>query len=112
MQRLFPIVAGHVEPTTIYDELEFPAGRDGRPWTAVNMVSIIDGKITLDLNRVREPIGSVLDRTLMKRLRVHFDAVIRGAGTVRADSLYTGIPAELEHRRIARGLARQPLAVV
>ncbi|MFO7311521.1 MAG: dihydrofolate reductase family protein [Bacillota bacterium] len=112
MQRLFPTVAGHVEPTAIYDELDFPAGRDGRPWTAVNMVSTIDGKTTLDLNRVREPIGSVLDRTLMKRLRVHFDAVIRGAGTVRTDSFYPGVPAELEHRRIALGLARQPLAVV
>lgn len=112
MQRLFPTVAGHVDPASIYDELVFPSSRDGRPYTAVNMVSTVDGKTTLDENRIREPIGSSLDRALMRRLRVHFDAVIRGAGTVRADSFYPGVPPELEHRRIARGLARQPLAVV
>src|SRR5690606_16009306 len=106
MQRLFPTVAGHVEPTAIYDELDFRAVRDGRAWPAVNMVSTIDGKTTLDLIGVREPIGSVLHRTLMKRLRVHFDAVSRGAGPVRTDSFCAGVPAELEHRRIALGLAR------
>ncbi|HEY8417869.1 MAG TPA: dihydrofolate reductase family protein [Limnochordales bacterium] len=112
MQRLFPAVSGHVDPLSIYDDLELPAGHDGRPYTAVNMVTTVDGKTTLDRNRIRQPIGSQLDRTLMGRLRANFDAVIRGAGTVRAHSVYPGVPPELEHRRIARGLARQPLAVV
>src|SRR5690606_13585718 len=53
-----------------------------------------------------------VDRTVMGRLRVAFDAVIRGAETVRADPHYPGVPEDMEHRRIARGLARQPLAVV
>lgn len=112
MQRLFPAVAGHVDPLTIYDELDFPEGHGGRPYTALNMVSTVDGKITLDRNRIREPIGSQVDRTLMVRLRANFDAVLRGAGTVRAHSVYPRVPEELEHRRIARGLARHPLAVV
>ncbi|MBO8141306.1 MAG: RibD family protein [Firmicutes bacterium] len=112
MQRLFPAVGGRVEPLSIYDDLELPEGRDGRPYTALNMVSTVDGKTTLDENRIREPIGSRLDRALMGRLRQAFDAVIRGAETVRADPHYPGVPPELEHRRIARGLARQPLAVV
>jgi len=112
MQRLFPAASGHVNPLSIYDELDLPAGRDGRPYTAVNMVTTVDGKTTLDRNRIRQPIGSQLDRTLMARLRANFDAVIRGAGTVRAHSVYPGVPPELEHRRIARGLTRQPLAVV
>ncbi len=112
MQRLFPALGGHVEPDVIYDDLEFPPGRGGRPYTALNMVTTVDGKTTVDHNRSRAPIGSPVDRVLMKRLRASFDAVIRGAGTVRLDSFYPGVPPELEHRRIARGLARQPLAVV
>lgn len=112
MQRLFPAVAGHVDPLAIYDDIELPAGRDGRPYTILNMVSTIDGKTTLAENVIKEPIGSPVDRQLMARLRVGVDAVMRGAGTVRASPYYPGIPEELEHRRIHLGLPRQPLAVV
>lgn len=112
MQRLFPAVAGHVEPFDIYDDIDLPAGRDGRPYTILNMVSTVDGKTTLAENVVKQPIGSNVDRQLMARLRVHVDAVVRGAGTVRSSPYYPGVPEELEHRRIQLGLSRQPLAVV
>lgn len=112
MQRLFPAIAGHVEPSAIYDDIDMPAGRDGRPYTILNMVSTIDGKTTLAENVIKEPSGSNLDRQLMARLRVGVDAVMRGAGTVRASPYYPGVPEELEHQRIHRGLPRQPLAVV
>lgn len=112
MQRLFPAVAGHVEPLEIYDDLDLPVGRNGRPYTILNMVSTVDGKTTLAENVIKEPIGSDVDRQLMARLRVNVDAVIRGAGTVRASPYYPGVPEELEHRRIHLGLPRQPLAVV
>lgn len=112
MQRLFPAVAGHADPLTIYDDIALPDGSDGRPYTIVNMVSTVDGKTTLAQNVVKQPIGSDLDRQLMARLRVHVDAVVRGAGTVRASPYYPGVPEPLEHRRVQAGRPRQPLAVV
>src|SRR5690606_21963659 len=84
----------------------------GRPYTILNMVSTVDGKTTLGENVVKQPIGSDVDRQLMVRLRVHVDAVVRGAGTVRASPYYSGVPEEREHVRVQRGLERQPLAVV
>lgn len=112
MQRLFPTSKRSVTPTDIYDDVEFPGGRDGRPYIALNMVSTVDGKTTLDEGRMKGPIGSPVDRQLMGRLRVAVDAVMRGAATVRKSPYYPGVPEELEHRRIDRGLERQPLVII
>lgn len=112
MQRLFPTTKASVSPTDIYDDVHFPLGNGDRPYVALNMVSTVDGKTTLDQGRVQGPIGSSVDRALMGRLRIAVDAVMRGAGTVRKSPRYPGVSKELEYRRIERGLARQPLAIV
>ena len=90
---------------TFYDDLVFPPPPPGRPYVAINMVSTVDGRTTLSREGkpVAERIGSPVDRTLMKRLRTHFDAVARGAETVRQSPYYPWAePRE----------TRQPLAVV
>lgn len=112
MQRLFPTSKARGPATDIYDDIHFPEPPARRPYVALNMVSTVDGKTTLDEGRLRGPIGSPVDRALMGRLRVPVDGVIRGASTVRRSPYYPGVPEEVEHLRIARGLPRQPRVIV
>lgn len=112
MQKLFPTSKARTAPETVYDDVVFPEPPPERPYVALNMVSTVDGKTTLDEGRITGPVGSPVDRTLMGRLRVPVDAVVRGAATVRRSPYFPGVPEELEHRRIARGLPRQPLVVI
>lgn len=111
MEQLFPDRVPDLDPYTIYDALELPPG-DERSFVAVNMVSSVDGKITLDRELRTETLGSAVDRALMKRLRRHFDAVLRGAETVRASPYFPGVPDDLAAARERAGEAPQPLAVV
>jgi len=54
-----------------------------RPYLALNMVASLDGKATLE-GRTRH-LGGEADRELFHALRRHSDAVMVGAGTVRAE---------------------------
>lgn len=118
MRRLFhrllsePAGAEAPDPAGIYDDLQWPRSRPGRPWVAVNMVATVDGKATLGRGRHPRPIGSATDRALMVRLRARVDAVLRGAGTVRQSPYYPSLPPGAEERRRAEGLPPQPLVVV
>lgn len=76
------------------------------------MVTTVDGKVTLNHNRYREPIGSRVDRDLMVGLRDGADAVMRGAATVRAYPYYPHASPGAGARRQREGLAEHPLAVV
>ena len=84
---------------------------DARPCLALNMVSTLDGKATVEW-RTRG-ISSDLDRELFHHLRAQADAVMVGAGTVRAEryGTLTKTP-ELREKRVAEGLRPVPLAVV
>jgi len=55
-----------------------------RPFVYVNMAMTADGKIT-SAAREEPRFASRLDRTTMDRLRAEADAVLIGAGTLRAD---------------------------
>lgn len=101
-----------IDPTTIYDGLTFPSPPPDRPFVYVNMVATVDGKSTLARGAHPRPIGSEVDRTLMVRLRIHADAVLRGAGTVRRNPYYPAVRSDGEERRRARGAPAQPLACV
>jgi riboflavin-specific deaminase-like protein len=74
------------------------------------MVCSLDGKSAVD-NRAGS-IGSLIDRTLMRTLRAQADAVMIGAGTLRAEKLRLDVPEDMGRARVARGLEPQPLAVV
>ena len=82
-----------------------------RPYLVLNMVSSLDGKATIDWRT--KGLSTDLDRELFHRLRTQADAVMVGAGTVRAERY--GRMAKSDELRDAReqeGLARDPLAVV
>ena len=83
----------------------------GRPYLALNMVSTVDGKATIDWRT--KGLSTELDRRLFHHLRTQVDAVMAGAGTVRTER-YGRITKseELRQKRISEGLAPEPLAVV
>jgi riboflavin-specific deaminase-like protein len=75
------------------------------------MVSSLDGKATIDWRT--KGLSTELDRELFHRLRTQADAIMVGAGTVRAERY--GRMAKSEELRAAReseGLAADPLAVI
>lgn len=87
--------------------------RDGRhrPYVVLNMVATLDGRATLGGRS--GPISDAADRALFHGLRSVVDAVMAGAGTVRAER-YGPIVRDLDTRRLRRerGLREQPLACV
>lgn len=112
MEQLYPHYRANLVPDGIYDALSLPPAGAERPYVAINMVTSIDGKITLGKEHQKRKLGSQLDRRLMVRLRAHFDAVLRGAETVRAGRRFPGVPEELARLRARQGKPEQPLAVV
>jgi riboflavin-specific deaminase-like protein len=82
-----------------------------RPYLALNMVSTLDGKATIEW-RTRG-LSTELDRQLFHQLRTQVDAVMFGAGTARTER-YGRIAKsdELRQKRVNEGLAREPLAIV
>src|SRR3954447_13947955 len=82
-----------------------------RPYLGLNMVATTDGKATIDGRS--GPIGNQADRELFHELRAQVDAVMAGAGTVRAERYGRIVkdPGRRE-RRGARGLGHDPIAVV
>jgi len=71
------------------------------PYVLVNMVSSVDGRSSV--GGKASGIGSRADREAMRALRSHVDAVMVGAGTLRAEKLNLGLD-DCD--------ARQPLAVI
>lgn len=82
-----------------------------RPYLALNMVSTLDGKATIDWRT--EGLSDELDRELFHHLRTQADAVMVGAGTVRAERYGRMMKTdELREKRRGEGLEPDPLAVV
>lgn len=99
-----------VDPS--YHDLQFPAPGDDRPYTVINMVSSVDGRITVGGRLPPQSLGSAADRRVMDSLRAHADAVLCGAGTFRAHPFFLGVPKTDQARRQERGLAPQPVTVI
>jgi riboflavin-specific deaminase-like protein len=111
MQRLLP----NPGPTTIEEQL---AGLDlvdlaysDRPYVAVNFAVTIDGRAAIEGRS--GPIGSRTDTEMLQLLRTHADAIMIGAGTMRAER-YGRIVSDpaLRARREEMDLAADPLAVL
>src|SRR5215207_7265739 len=82
-----------------------------RPYLVLNMVSSLDGKATIDWRT--KGLSTELDRQLFHRLRTQADAIMVGAGTVRAERYGRMAKSEeLREARAAEGLAPDPVAVV
>jgi riboflavin-specific deaminase-like protein len=72
-----------------------------RPYVIINMVSSVDGRTAVEGKSSR--LGSETDRQTMRTLRSRSDAVMIGAGTLRAERLSLGLDDPS---------GRQPLAVI
>ncbi|CAN5219662.1 pyrimidine reductase family protein [soil metagenome] len=105
LRRLLPDPA-ELRAEEIYRDLRFPDPPSHRPYTTINMVSTADGKITV--NDRAGGIGGPVDRLAMRVLRSRVDAVMVGAGTVRAEKINLGVPPDLDG--IIRG--PEPLGIV
>lgn len=94
--RLYPLPAERqTEGSGIYRDLELPvAGRSGmrRPYVFINMVSSLDGSASVEGKA--SGIGTAVDRRVMRTLRSKADAVMIGAGTLRAEKLSLGLDPE------------------
>ncbi len=82
-----------------------------RPYVPLNMVSSLDGKATLDWRT--KGLSTETDRQLFHHLRTQVDAVMVGAGTVRAERYGALVKSdELRAKREREGLEPDPLAVI
>lgn len=116
LRRLFP--AG--SPATVeqivselgLSELATKSARSpSRPYLLLNMISTTDGRATV--NGRSGPIGSQADKELFHGLRTAVDAVMAGAGTIRAER-YRRLVRDERGRQIRReqGLSEEPLACI
>jgi riboflavin biosynthesis pyrimidine reductase len=83
-------------PVTVEEQLEsyrpWEETRTERPFVAMNFAATVDGRATIDGRS--GPIGSEVDTAMLTGLRMRFDAVMIGAGTMRAEH-YRDIGARL-----------------
>lgn len=111
MRRLLPDPG----PTTVADqltELDFQSlTYEDRPYTVTNFALTVDGRATLH-GRSGEIAGDV-DTELLVGLRTRVDAVMIGAGTMRAERYGRVVPNPLKRARRERaGFAHDPLFVI
>jgi 2,5-diamino-6-(ribosylamino)-4(3H)-pyrimidinone 5'-phosphate reductase len=103
LRRLYPPPAqDSVVENGIYGDLELPPPDSRlRPYVLINMVASVDGRSSVAGKA--SGIGGEADRRAMRALRSRVDAVMVGAGTLRAEKLNLGLDDPE---------ARQPLAVI
>jgi len=97
--------------TLDYTTLTFPPAPDWRPYVYLNMVTSIDGRAVVDGSE--SGLGSDEDRRLMRELRLHADAILVGAGTLRATGASPRLGSgRLEAIRVSAGKPRFPVSAV
>ena len=111
MRRLLPDPG----PTSVgkqLDELELTSqAHDHRPYVITNFAITLDGRATIQGRS--GAIGSDVDTQMLVGLRTKVDAVMIGAGTLRAERYGRVVPdPEKRARRERDGLPHDPLAVV
>jgi riboflavin-specific deaminase-like protein len=111
LRRLYP-AGDDVPPAELAARLRLgELAPEGRPHVALNMVSTLDGKAAFGGRTA--PISSDVDRELFHHLRTQVDAVMVGAGTVRAERYGRIVKTdELRAKRESEDLAADALAVV
>ncbi len=112
VRRLHPDPAGAVDPEALLHEARLadraPAAR---PYVVANMVASADGRAAVA--GTSGALGGEADRAMFFALRGAVDAVLAGAGTLRAER-YGRLVRRPERRaaRVTRGLAADPVALV
>ena len=114
LKRMLPAAS----PATVeqfVDELQLAAAAEDetreRPYLLLNMIATADGRATLGGRS--GPLGGRADKELLYGLRTAVDAVMAGAGTIRAER-YGQLIRDDRARQIRRdrGLAEEPLACI
>src|SRR5688572_8242699 len=111
-RQLLPEPAELADGAAVVEELRFgELAHADRPYLVLNMVTTADGRATIGGRS--GPIGNAADQDLFHALRTRADAVMVGAGTLRAEK-YGRLVRKPERReaRTNAGLAPDPLAVV
>jgi riboflavin-specific deaminase-like protein len=82
-----------------------------RPWVVLNFAHTVDGRASIEGRSGK--IGDEVDTEMLQRLRTQVDAVMIGAGTMRAER-YGRMVADPDFRayRERAGLAEDPLGVI
>jgi len=111
MRRLLPDPG----PTSVEEQLDaygpWEHPHEDRPLVAMNFAATVDGRATI--GGVSGPIGSDADTTMLACLRTRFDAVMIGAGTMRAERYgRLARKQETRERRERLGLPPEPLMVI
>jgi riboflavin-specific deaminase-like protein len=101
--------------TTVAEQLAgldlAPLARDDRPYLILNFATTLDGRAAI--NGRSGPIGSATDTEMLQRLRTRVDAVMIGAGTMRAERYGRVVSnPDLRAYRERTGLAQDPLGVI
>ncbi len=74
-----------MSPTPVYSDLTFPDAWGDRPWVSLNMVATLDGKILSgERTETVMDLGSATDHATMRAIESAQDAVMIGAGSLRA----------------------------
>jgi riboflavin-specific deaminase-like protein len=111
VRRLVPDVA----ETTVAEQLAEldlkPLALPERPYLILNFVTTLDGRAAIDGRS--GGIGGATDTEMLQRLRTRVDAVMIGAGTMRAER-YGRMVSKPDFRayRERTGLAHDPLSVI
>lgn len=110
IDRLWPDPAADLDLEAAFADLTLPEPPPNRPWIGLNMVTSLDGRAQRD--GTADGIGDRADRRLMRLLRVPYDAVAIGVGTLRAVDGWTDLPPDLAEVRRVAGRSPQPLGVL
>ena len=111
MRRLIPDSGETTVEQQLDDYRPSEEPHEERPFVATNFAVTVDGRATI--GGVSGPIGSDADTEMLSRLRGRFDAVMIGAGTMRAER-YGRLASKQEtrERRERIGLPPEPLMVI
>ncbi len=111
MRQLLPEAIDDVDPIQLYAADERP-GSPERPWVMLNMISSIDGAISID--GVSGGLGGPADKRVFSAIRGVADVILVGSGTVVAENYRRPqTPPEIQGMRVERGQSPLPrLAIV
>jgi len=108
VRQIHPI-SRDIDPWQVYADVQF-ASHPARPYLALNFVTSLDGRVTV--NGRAAGLGSAVDRAIMRQLRARADALLVGAGTLRAEPIDPRVPPALAQSRESEGRPPQPLFVL
>ena len=111
LQRLYPR-PGPTTPEQLISGLDLGSRAPAtRPYVVLNMVTSIDGRAAVE--GATRALGGEADRLIFHHLRTQADALLVGAGTVRAERYGRATKSEeLRAKRVEEGLEPEPVTVI